>query len=125
MAVVFTSARLARLTLAAAIALVALGRPATAQSGKGFLFKQPVGSFSLRGGYSVASAGSDVFSESTRQLTLDKSDFNAAMWGGDVSFAFSSRTDLVFDAAYSTTTKPSEFRDFTDNNDNPIQQTTK
>jgi len=125
MAVVFTSPRLARLTLAAALALAARGQPAAAQSGKGFLFKQPIGSFSLRGGYAFASAASDVFSESTRQLTLDKSDFNAAMWGGDVSFALASRTDIVFDAAYASKTNPSEFREFTDNNDNPIQQTTK
>jgi len=125
MAVGFTSPRLAKLTLAAALALAAIGRPASAQSGKGFLFKRPVGSFSLRGGYSVASAASDVFSESTRQLTLDKSDFNAATWGGDISVATSARTDPVFDGAYSSTSKPSEFRKFTDNNDNPIQQTTK
>jgi len=125
MAIALSSPRLATITLAAALALAATGHPASAQSGKGFLFKRPIGSFSLRGGYALANAGSDVFSETTRQLTLDKRDFSAITWGGDVSFAASPRTDLVFDAGYSSTSKPSEFRDFTDNNDNPIQQSTK
>jgi hypothetical protein len=113
------------LTLAAALAFIVIGQPASAQSGKGFLFKRPVGSFSLRGGYALANAGSDVFSESTRQLTLDKRDFSAFTWGGDISIAASPRTDLVFDGGFSSTSKPSEFRDFTDNNDDPIQQSTK
>jgi hypothetical protein len=124
MAFALSSPRLATLTLTAALALAAAGQPAGAQSGKGFLFKRPIGSFSLRGGYALANAGSDVFSESTRQLTLNKRDFSAITWGGDASFAASSRTDLVFDAGYSSTSKSSEFREFTDNNDNPIQQST-
>jgi hypothetical protein len=125
MAIALSSPRLATLTLAAALALAATGQPAHAQNGKGFLFKRPIGSFSLRGGYALANAGSDVFSESTRQLTLNKRDFSAATFGGDFSYVASPRTDLVFDAGYSSTSKPSEFRDFEDNNDNPIQQSTK
>jgi hypothetical protein len=111
------------LTLAAALAFVAVGQPASAQ--KGFLFKRPVGSFSLRGGYALANASSDVFSESTRQLTLSKTDFSAFTWGGDISYAAKPRIDLVFDGGYSSSTTPSEFRNFIDNNDQPIQQTTK
>jgi len=125
MTAALSSPRLATLTLAAALALAAAGQTAGAQSGKGFLFKRPIGSFSLRGGYALANAGSDVFSETTRLLTLDKRDFSAVTWGGDVSFAASPRTDLVFDAGFSSTSKPSEYRGFTDNNDNPIQQSTK
>src|SRR5215212_6616171 len=125
MAIALSSPRLATFTLAAALALGATGQAASAQSGKGFLFKRPIGSFSLRGGYALANAGSDVFSESTRQLTLDKRDFSAITWGGDLSFTASPRTDLVFDGGFSSTSKPSEFREFTDNNDDPIQQSTK
>ena len=125
MAIVLSSPRLATVTLAAALALAATGQPASAQSGKGFLFKRPIGSFSLRGGYALANAGSDVFSETTRLLTLNKRDFSAITWGGDVSFAATPRTDLVFDGGFSSTSKPSEYRGFTDNSDNPIQQSTK
>ena len=110
--------------LAAALAFI-VSQSASAQSGKGFLFKRPIGSFSLRGGYALASAGSDVFSETTRLLTLDKRDFSAITWGGDISFAASPRTDLVFDGGFSSTSQPSEYRAFTDNNDAPIQQSTK
>ena len=55
MAIVLSSPRLATLTIAAALALAATGQPASAQSGKGFLFKRPIGSFSLRGGYALVS----------------------------------------------------------------------
>lgn len=120
-------ARISRraVALAAALAFVAVGQTASAQSGKGFLFKRPIGSFSIRGGYALANAGSDVFSESTRQLTLNKRDFSAVTFGGDISYSATPRTDLVFDGGFSSSSKPSEFRDFTDNNDNPIQQSTK
>jgi outer membrane protein W len=113
------------LALAAALAFSAIAPPASAQSGKGFLFKRPTGSFSLRAGYALANAGSDVFSEATRQLTLDKNDFSAITWGGDISYSATPRTDLVFDGGYSSSSVPSEFREFTDNNDLPIQQSTK
>src|SRR5215212_4642186 len=116
MAIALSSPRLATFTLAAALALGATGQPASAQSGKGFLFKRPIGSFSLRGGYALANAGSDVFSEATRQLTLDKKDFSAFTWGGDISYAAKPRIDVVFDGGFASTSKASEFREFIDNN---------
>jgi len=125
MAIALSSPRLATLTVAAALALAATGQPVSAQSGKGFLFKRPIGSFSLRGGYAVANAGSDVFSETTRLLTLNKQDFSAITWGGDIAFAATPRTDLVFDGGFSSSSKPSEYRDFTDNDDRPIEQSTQ
>lgn len=116
--------RHAAVALVAALALAGTSQPASAQNGKGFLFKRPVGSFSLRGGYAVANAGSDVFSEATRQLTLSKGDFSAITWGGDVSFSATDRVDLVFDGGFSSSSAPSEFRHFVDNNDKPIEQST-
>jgi len=107
----------------ATVAFLVSGQSASAQ--KGFLFKRPVGSFSLRGGYAVANAGSDVFSEATRQLTLNKGDFAAITFGGDISYAASPRTDLVFDGAFAASNANSEFREFEDNNGAPIQQATK
>jgi outer membrane protein W len=113
---------------AAVVALIALGAaaPVSAQSsGKGFLFHRPVGSFSIRGGYAFANAGSDVFADATSNLTLSKRDFSSIDWGGDISYSFNNKTDLVFDGEFSTTHPSSEFRNFIDNNDQPIQQSTK
>lgn len=120
------AARASAHAIIAAVALALTTHSAHAQgSGKGFLFNPPVGSFTLRGGYALASAGSDVFADATSQLTLDKRDFSSFSYGGDIAYAIKPRLDLVFDASVSSTHKDSEFRDFIDNNDQPIQQSTK
>ena len=94
-------------------------------SGKGFLFNKPSGSFSLRGGWAYALAGSDIFDETTSQLTLSKNDFSSLTFGGDISWFASPKFDLVFDGEFARTSKGSEMRDWVDNNDQPIEQTTK
>jgi len=113
-------------SVASLAAFVALASPASAQnSGKGFLFKRPQGSFALRGGYAVANAGSDVFSDATSQLTLNKRDFSSFDVGGDISYSLGARADLVFDGEFTGSSSPSEFRNWVDNNDQPIRQSTK
>jgi hypothetical protein len=94
-------------------------------SGKGFLFNKPSGSFSLRGGWAYALAGSDIFEETTTQLTLDKKDFSSLTFGGDISWFASDKFDLVFDAEFARSSKGSEMRDWVDVDDKPIEQTTK
>ena len=114
------------LTIAGLLAVAALASPLEAQnSGKGFLFKRPAGSFAIRGGYAVANAGSDVFDDATTLLTLNKRDFSSFDWGGDISYSMSARTDMVFDAEFTYSKANSEFRDWVDNNDQPIEQGTK
>jgi opacity protein-like surface antigen len=78
----------------------------------------------IRGGYANATAGSDVFDDVTRQLTLDKSDFGSLTIGAEVAFSITSRLDFALEAGYSRSNRKSEFRDFIDNNDLPIEQTT-
>ena len=108
------------------IVMFALATTAGAQgSGKGFLFKKPVGSFAFRGGYAVANASSDVFNDATTQLTLNKGDFSGFNWGGDISYSTGDRWDVLFDAEVANASKSSEFRNFIDNNDQPIEQSTK
>ena len=114
------------LGVAALLAFLVSAPPVLAQnSGKGFLFKRPAGSFSLRGGYAVANAGSAVFDDAITQLTLDKRDFSSWTFGGDISYAATPRLDIAFDGQFSTASRNSEFRKWTDNNDNPIEQATK
>ena len=114
------------LTFVGAIALCAAGSAAAAQgSGKGFLFGPPAGSFSLRGGYALANAGSGVFDDAISQLTLDKRDFSSLTYGGDISYSPTPRTDIVFDVAVSSVKQPSEVRAFYEGDDDPIVQSTK
>jgi len=102
--------------------------PAEAQrSGEGFLFRPPTVSVTLQGGFSGASAGSDLFSEVTEMLTLDRGDFGGWAGGGGVSIAVRPRVDLTLSASYSGRSRSSEFRDWTEPTDRGevgIEQTT-
>lgn len=112
-------------SLAIALALAIPGASGSAQiAGNGYLFHAPYATIGVRGGYSAASAGSDVFDDVTSRLTLNKSDFGSLTIGADIAFSITSKLDLMLDAGYSRSNHKSEFRDFVDNNDLPIQQTT-
>ena len=114
--------RAAALALAATL-LAAL--PAAAQGGgDGFLFRRPAGTVAIRGGFDRATAGSDVFTFVTSELTVNRRDFSAPSVVFDVAYRVSSRVDAVFSVATSRSSTQSEFRDWLDNNDLPIKQTT-
>lgn len=115
------------LVLAGALALATAPSPAGGQqgSGNGFLFKRPVGSFSLHAGYAMATAGSDVFADATNLLTLSKRDFDGFAYGGDISYSMTPRMDLVFGGEFSSSSANSEFRGFVEENDEPIRQATQ
>src|ERR671931_912490 len=102
-----------------------IAKPSHAQSaGDGFLFRVPNGSFGIRVGFDHAMAGGDVFDFVTKQLTLSRSDFSSATVGGNVALRMSPRNDLVFDFNYASASHGSEFRDWIDQNNQPITQTT-
>jgi hypothetical protein len=105
-----------------ALAIPCAGR---AQSGgSGFLFHEPRLSVTLRTGWDFASAHSDLFSFTTQQLTVDRGDFSSMAAGADVAWRVWPRTSVAFSVGVARTDKNSEFRDFVDNNQLPIQQTT-
>jgi hypothetical protein len=111
-------------TLAAAVAVAA---PAGAQSqGEGFLFKEPTGSFAIRGGFAMPGTGGDLFGDMRDQLTLGRSAFNGLTVGADLAFRLTSRFDLAFSADYAGSSTGSEFRDFSETVDGqevPVSQT--
>jgi hypothetical protein len=114
--------RMAGVLLAAALLGAA---PARAQStGDGFLFRTPRGSLSIRAGYDRALAGGDLFSFVTNEMTLQKSDFGGFAVAGDLAATLSPRLDLVFGVAWSGSRTGSEYRNWWDNNNLPITQTT-
>ena len=107
------------------VALLAIGAPATAQdSGNGFLFREPSWSLSVRGGFAMPTAGSDLFSFATSQLTLNRGDFRSLDVGAALAYRVSERFDVIVDAEFSGMRKASEFRKWMDNNGRPIEQTT-
>lgn len=113
-----------QMLVAAAVAVVA-ALPAHAQSsGDGFLFHRPAARIGVRGGYAVASAGSDLFDFATENLTLDKRDFSGLSLGAALDITTSDRVNVSLDLGYSRSKKGSEFRKLIDNNNLPIEQTT-
>ena len=106
-------------------ALSLLASHAQAQSaGDGFLFRPPKGSISIRGGFDRASAGSDLFTFAVNQLTLSRGDFSSLTFATDVDHQIKSATAVRFSLSMSRSTTPSEFRDWVDNDRQPIRQTT-
>jgi len=122
--------RIPRRLLVAALAVAAVVTPtvvadAHAQSqGDGFLFKQPNVTLGLRFGYAVPRAGSEVFDLTREQLTVDKSDFNALSFSGEVAVRATGRLDVALNMGYEKSSTRSEFRDWVDQDDLPIEQTT-
>lgn len=118
---------LTALTWVALAAASPLGAQATASrpsSGNGFLFSEPIGTFSIRGGYSRANASSDVFALQQKQLTIGPRGFDALSLGADLGFAVSRRLDLGVTVDGTTRSDGSEYRNWLDNNNQPIKQTT-
>ena len=96
--------------------------------GPGFFFHMPRASIGVRAGLGLprANAGPDgFFAFATRELTLGKSDFNAFGLRVDLDALLMGPMDVVFGAGYSFAGASSEFRDWVDQNDQPIQQRTR
>ncbi len=112
---------------ALAVAVLTLGAVAAGaqqRSGKGYLFHEPEVRITLRGGYDLATANSDIFSFTTENLTLNKRDFSGFTAGLELAIPVTSRLEISGDASYIRSVHGSEFRHFIDNNDQPIEQTT-
>jgi hypothetical protein len=100
-------------------------QPAAAQESRDFLIGEPVGALSLRGGFSVLRGGSDAFDFVQEQFTLGRRDFHAPAGEADLSFRMTPRLFLMLSGGFSRSAAPSEFRDFVDNNELPIEQVTR
>lgn len=110
---------------AAAVAIAVGALPAGAQdNGNGFLFGTPRASFTVRGGLTSPTAHGDLFNFVTDQFTLGRGNFRAPAIDADLAFRLTERLDLAVSAGYSRSHRGSEYRDWVDNNDLPIQQST-
>jgi opacity protein-like surface antigen len=100
--------------------------PGLAQiGGDDFLFRPSPATLSLRGGYGIASANSDLFDDATTLFTLEKSDFNALVFDADVGLRINDRFELVGGLTFGESSARSEYRDWVDQDDLPIEQDTR
>jgi hypothetical protein len=90
-----------------------------------FLFKEPRVSLSFNLGYGFQRAGSDIYDFVTDELTVEKGDFRSLMVGGGLGFRVLPRVEVAVELSYGNANTPSEFRDWVDMDDLPIEQNTK
>lgn len=109
-------------------ALTALAVSATAveaqRASPDFLFKTPRASVTLKGGVTMPTAGSEIFDETSNLLTLDDGDYVSPTWGLDIALRATERLDVVGGIGISKASIWSEFRDWVDADDLPIEQNT-
>ena len=108
-----------------AVALVLPAAIAAQDGGEGFLFKRPRVTLGIRGGFAMPRAGSEIFDFTSNELTVETSDYYGATLGGTLAIRVTERFDISVDAGFSGTETLSEFRDWVDNDDLPIQQSTE
>lgn len=110
--------------LVAGLALL-LPTVASAQEPPDFLFRRPLITLGVRAGYAMPRAASDVFGDARDLLTIGDRDFDGASWGGELAVRVAARADLVLGVGYSKSEVWSEFRDWVDTDDLPIEQNTR
>ena len=121
----YTSSTPMQIRFVLALLAVAMVAPlASAQEEPDFLFGAPRGAFSIRGGYLIASANSDIYEFLSEELTIESNDFNALVFGIDVALAIHPRLDVLAGFEYSWTAVDSEFREFEEAGA-PITQSTE
>jgi len=102
-----------------------LSAPAAVQAQDGFLFRAPIGTLTLRAGPMVHTVSGDLFGQLRRDLTLQRRDFAATAIGLEVALAPLERWDLVLGLGHARAASGSEFRDFVDQDELPIVQSTQ
>jgi hypothetical protein len=98
---------------------------AAAQRAPDFLFKDPRVSLSLRVGYSLPTVSSEVFDFTRNELTIQDRDFYSASWGAQLAVRASERVDVAVDVGFAKSNTRSEYRDWVDQLDLPIEQDTE
>ena len=109
---------------AVGVVALLLAAPVAGQS-RDFLFSAPRVTVAVRGGWAVPTAGSEIFDFTMDELTVERSDFQAFAVDGEVAVRLDDRLDLAIGVGHSERDVHSEFRDFVEDNDLPIRQTTR
>lgn len=96
-----------------------------AQGPRDFRFGEPHFSLAFNVGYGMPRAGSDIYDFVMNDLTLRKSDFYSMVFGGSFGFRVTNQVELSLDVSYGNSNTRSEFRDWVDQDDLPIEQNTR
>src|SRR5690606_22411683 len=96
-----------------------------ASTGPDFLFGPPSGSLSFRVGRLFARTDGGVFERTFANRTVEPDDFDGIAFGADLALRVIERADLVVGVGLARASVDSEFRDWVDENDQPIRQTTR
>ena len=106
------------------IAIQLLAAPAAAQRAD-FLFGHPRLSVALRAGWAAPAARSEIFDFTTEELTVERDDFAELDLQVELGIRLRDRLDLAFTLGHSESEIASEFRDWVDTDDLPIEQVTR
>ena len=106
---------------------LSLGGPqgVEAQTDRDFLFRKPRFSVAFNLGYGMPRAGSDIYDFVTKEMTLQKSDFQSMVVGGSFGVRVTDRIEVSLEMVHGSANTLSELRDWVDQDDLPIQQNTK
>jgi hypothetical protein len=102
--------------------------PRPRESRPDFLFRRPSVTFGLRAGYSIPGESPNDFNAqlpTDMQFSYKRGHFNSAAVSGELGIRATERVDVVADFGYARSKVGSEYRDWLDNNDLPIEQNTK
>lgn len=113
-----------RAALTLCVLLVPLAADAQPRFGDGFMFGAPNGVLTLRAGVARPSERSDLFSFVQDELTLARGDFAGGSMGADLAFFVAPSFAVQVGVGYSGRTVPSVYRDWVDNDDREIEQST-
>lgn len=108
-----------------ALAPAALAEPREGQADPDFRFSAPNLSFGVRAGWIDNRAEGEIYDFLSDELTLEASDFDAIGFAFDLGWRLSDRMDAVVGLELSSRERQSEYRDFVDQNDIPIVQSTR
>ncbi len=110
--------------LAALVTGLTLPTTVAAQGGPGFLFKNPRVSIGVRTGYQLPRVESDIFAFPLDSLTLERSDFASPYLGGEIAVRVADRLDIAVGVGWARARSESEYVNWVDQDDNPIEQVT-
>lgn len=107
-----------------AVVLTAAPVALQAQSGDGYLLKQPRVTLKFESGYSFLNARSDIFDFVIQEHTLDRRDFDAPYFGAELGLRASEQLDITVSAGFQQSSTLSEFERWYDQDELPINQVT-
>ena len=88
--------------------------PVVAPSNPDFMLGRPHAAIGVRGNWLMVSAGSDIYDFVSQHLTIEKSDFNSALFATDVNIAIHPQLDIVGGFEAGKKEIPSEYRAFSE-----------